>query len=66
MLILKFKDGGKKISVPLDTPIVGYVPGDKNDLKAGVKIFIAAARKQPDGTLQAPRINYEKDVPPPM
>jgi hypothetical protein len=65
-LILKFKDGEKKIFVPLDTPIVGYVPGDKSDLKAGVKIFIAAARKQPDGTLQAPRINYGKDAPPPM
>ena len=65
-LIIKFKDGEKKIVVPPDTPIVGYMPGDKSELKAGVKIFIAAAKKQPDGTLQAPRINYGKEAPPPM
>jgi hypothetical protein len=62
----KFNDGEKKIVVPPDTPIVGYMPGDKSGFKAGVKIFIAAAKKQPDGTLQAPRINYGKEVPPPM
>ena len=65
-LIIKFKDGEKKIVVPPDTPIVGYMPGDKSELKAGVKIFIAAAKRQPDGTLQAPRINYGKEAPPPM
>jgi hypothetical protein len=36
-------------------------------LKPGTKIFIGAAKKQPDGTLQAARINYGKDgVTPPM
>ena len=65
-LIIKFKDGEKKIVVPPDTPIVGYMPGDRSELKAGVRIFIAAAKKQPDGTLQAPRINYGKEAPPPM
>jgi hypothetical protein len=66
VLTLKFKDAEKKIIVPPDTPIVGYMPGDKNDLKAGVKIFIGAAKKQADGTLQTPRINYGKDTAPPM
>ena len=66
-LIIKFKDGEKKIVVPPDTPIVGYMPGDKNELKAGVKIFIAAAKKLPDGTLQALRVNFGKDgLTPPM
>jgi hypothetical protein len=37
------------------------MPGDKSELKPGVKIFIAAANKQPDGTLQAPRVNFGKD-----
>jgi hypothetical protein len=37
------------------------VPGDKADLKPGVKIFIVAAKKLPDGTLQAARVNYGKD-----
>ena len=66
-LTLKYKDGEKKIIVPLDTPIVAFVPGDKSDLKAGAKIFIAAAKKQPDGTLQATRVNVGKDgLTPPM
>jgi hypothetical protein len=43
------------------------MPGDKSELKPGVKIFIAAANKQPDGTLQAPRVNFGKDgLTPPM
>jgi hypothetical protein len=38
-----------------------------SELKPGVKIFIAAAKKQPDGTLQAPRVNFGKDgLTPPM
>ena len=66
-LIMKYKDGEKKISVPPDVPIVTYVMGDKSDLKPGVKIFIAAAQKQPDGSLRAPRVNFGKDgLTPPM
>ena len=30
-----------------------YVPGDKSELKPGAKIFIAAANKKDDGTLEA-------------
>jgi hypothetical protein len=64
-LTLKYKDGEKKIFVPVDTPIVAYVRGDKNDLKPGAKVFIAAV-KQPDGTLQgrAWRIGREGVTPP--
>jgi hypothetical protein len=66
-LTLGYKGGEKKIVVPPDTPIVSYVPGDKSDLKPGMKIFIGAARKQADGTLQAPRVNFGKDgLTPPM
>jgi hypothetical protein len=66
-LTLKYKDGEKKIVVPANTPIVSYVPGDKSELKPGAKIFISAATKQPDGTLQAPRVNVGRDgVTPPM
>lgn len=66
-LTVKYKDGEKKIIVPPGIPIVTYMPGDKNELKPGVKIFIAAARKQPDATLLAPRINYGRDgLAPPM
>jgi hypothetical protein len=66
-LTMKYKDGEKKITVPPDTPIVTYVLGDKSELKPGTKIFIAAAKKLPDGTLQAPRVNFGKDgLTPPM
>jgi len=66
-LTLKYKDGEKKIVVPPDVPVVSYVPGDKSELKPGVKIFVAAATQASDGTLQAPRVNFGKDgLTPPM
>jgi hypothetical protein len=60
-LTMKYKDGEKKIIVSPDTPAVTCVPGDKSELKPGAKIFIAAAKKMPDGTLQAARVNVGKD-----
>jgi hypothetical protein len=67
MLSVKYKGGEKKILVTPDTAIVTYVTGDRSDLKPGTKIFIAAAKKQSDGTLQTPRITYGKDgLTPPM
>ena len=36
--------------------IVTYAPGTRADLKPGAKIFVAAAKKLPDGTLEAPNI----------
>jgi hypothetical protein len=66
-LKLKYKDGEKTITVSKDTPFVTYEPAAKTDLKPGVKIFIAAAKKQPDGTLEAGRIGFGKDgMTPPM
>jgi hypothetical protein len=66
-LSVKYKDGEKKLIVPPDATIVTYVTGDKSELKPGTKIFIAAAKKQPDGTLEAPRVNYGRDgLTPPM
>jgi hypothetical protein len=67
MLTVKYKDGEKKILVTPDTVIVTYTTGDKSDLKPGTKIFVAAAKKQSDGTLQTPRTTYGKDgLTPPM
>ena len=66
-MTLKYKDGEKTIVVPPDAPIVTYVPGDKSDLKAGAKIFIFGAAKQPDGSLVAARIGVGRDgLTPPM
>jgi hypothetical protein len=67
MLSVKYKGGEKKLLVTPETVVVTYVIGDRNDLKPGTKIFVAAAKKQPDGTLQTPRITYGKDgLTPPM
>ena len=66
VLTLKYKDGEKKIVVSAETPIVIYVPGEKSELKPGTPIFISAATRQPDGTLQTPRVNVGRGVAPPM
>jgi hypothetical protein len=67
MLSVKYKDGEKKLLVTPETAVVTYVTGDKSDLKPGTKIFVGAAKKQADGTLQTPRITYGKDgLTPPM
>ena len=66
VLTLKYRDGEKKIIVTPETPIVIYVPGDKSELKPGAPIFISAAKKQPDGTLETPRVNVGRGVAPPM
>jgi hypothetical protein len=66
VLTLKYRDGEKKIIVTPETPIVLYVPGDKSELKPGAPIFISAATKQPDGTLQTSRVNVGRGVAPPM
>jgi hypothetical protein len=61
VLSVKYKDGEKKLVVTQETVVVSYVPGNKDDLKPGTKIFVAAAKKQPDGTLQTPRITYGRN-----
>ena len=67
MLSVKYKDGEKKVLVTPETAVVTYVTGARDDLKPGIKIFVGAAKKQPDGTLQTPRITYGKDgLTPPM
>jgi hypothetical protein len=66
-ITLKYKDGEKKIIVAPDTVIVTYVPGDKSELKPGAKIFIAAANKKDDGTLEAAAVSVGRDgITPPM
>ncbi len=66
-ITLKYKDGEKKILVVPETVIVTYVPGDKNELKPGAKIFIAGANKKDDGTLEAAAVSVGRDgITPPM
>jgi hypothetical protein len=60
-LSVKYKDGEKKLLVTPDTVVVNYVMGSKDDLKPGTKVFVGAAKKQPDGTFQTPRITYGRN-----
>jgi len=66
-IVVKYKDGEKKVVVPPDTPIVTFVAGDKSDVKAGSKIIIFGAVKKDDGMLEANRVNVGRDgITPPM
>jgi hypothetical protein len=66
-LVLKYKDGEKTIVVPPNVTVVTFVPATTADLKPGEKIFVAAATKEPDGTLDAPNVTVGRDgVNPPM
>jgi len=58
ILNVKYAGGEKKIIVPPDCVIVNSRKASAGDLKPGQKIFIFAAKKQPDGTLQAPNIAF--------
>ncbi len=60
-ILLKYKDGEKKIVVPPGVPIVRYEIGSKADLKAGAAFTVLAATKKPDGSLEAARINVGRD-----
>ncbi len=65
-MTLQYKGGEQKIVVTDKTPIVGYEPGNRDDLKPGKAIFVANATKAEDGTLRAPRVSVERPAPPPM
>lgn len=57
-ITVKYKDGDKKVLVTPTTIIVTYKKAAASDLKAGQKIFVAAAKKLDDGTLEAPNVAY--------
>ena len=66
-LVLKYKDGDKTFIVPDDIKVVMFAPGTAADVKPGAKIFIVAAKKLPDGTLEAPGATVSSGgVDPPM
>jgi hypothetical protein len=66
-ILVKYKDGEKKVVVPPGTPIVTFLPGDRSELKPGAKIIIFGAVKKDDGTLEANRVNVGRDgITPPM
>jgi hypothetical protein len=65
-LLVKYKDGEKKVVVSPDTPVVTYVPAEKSELKTGAKV-IAFFKKLPDGSFEANRISVGLNgLTPPM
>ena len=57
VLMVKYKDGEKKIVVPPNLELQRYVVGERGELKPGAAISIVSAVKKPDGTLEASRVN---------
>ena len=65
-IMVKYKDGEKKVLVTPETPVVTYVPADKSDLKAGAKM-IAFIKQLPDGSFETNRVSVGRDgLTPPM
>jgi hypothetical protein len=65
-LLVKYKDGEKKVLVTPATPVVTYVPATKTDLKAGAKV-IAFMKQLPDGSFETDRVSVGRDgLTPPM
>jgi hypothetical protein len=61
VLRVKYKDGEKKLMVTPQTVVVTYEFGKREEIQPGTRIFVAAAKKQPDGTLLTPRITYGRN-----
>jgi hypothetical protein len=65
-ILVKYKDGEKKVIVPPGTPIAKYVAGSAADLQVGKKVFVGGAKKEADGTLLAPNVAVGRDIDPPQ
>ena len=65
-LMVKYKDGEKKIVVTKDTVIAAAAPGSKDELKAGAQIIIFGWEKQPDGAVLAKSLYVGRGVTPAM
>jgi hypothetical protein len=61
VVMLKYKDGEKKIVIGPDAEIIYNVVGDKSDLKPGASVVIVGASKAPDGSYSAARVNVGRD-----
>ena len=65
-LLVKYKDGEKKVFVPDNTPVVTFVPGDKGELKPGAQV-VAFMKQLPDGSFETNRVSVGLNgLTPPM
>ena len=65
-LMVKYKDGEKKIIVTPQTVIAAAAPGNKDELKAGTQIIIFGSDKQADGSVLAKVMYVGRNVTPAM
>ena len=65
-LMVKYKEGEKKVIITNDTVIAAAAPGNKDELKAGAQIIIFGWDKQPDGSVLAKVMYVGRDVTPAM
>ncbi len=66
VIVVRYKDGEKKVTVAPTTPIVAYAPGDRSEVKPGAQVIIIGARKEADGSFVAPAISVGRGLTPPM
>ena len=65
-LMVKYKDGEKKIIVTPQTVIAAAAPGNKDELKPGAQIIIFGWDKQADGSILAKTLYVGRSVTPAM
>lgn len=65
-LMVKYKDGEKKVVVTPQTAIAAAAPASKDELKAGVQIIIFGWDKQPDGSVLAKTMYVGRGLTPAM
>ena len=65
-VLLRYKEGEQRILIPSRAVIVSYLPGRREELVPGAAIFVPAAVRQSDGTLQVQRIMVGRDTAPPQ
>jgi hypothetical protein len=61
VIVVKYPQGEKRITIPPNAHVVRNVFGNKEDLKAGAAFRAQAATKQPDGTYTATAIAVGRD-----
>src|SRR5215467_11057371 len=65
-VMVKYKDGEKKIIVTPATVIAAVAPATKDEIKPGAQIIIFASEKQPDGSVLAKTMYVGREVMPAM
>lgn len=65
-LMVKYKDGEKKVIITPQTMIAAAAPGNKDELKPGAQIIIFGWDKQPDGSVLAKTLYVGRSLTPAM